>query len=35
MIDIPVFVVKDPESFYEQLLASRPDPATGSLTRRK
>jgi len=29
MIDIPVFVVKDPESFYQQLLASRPDPATG------
>jgi catalase len=29
MIDIPVFIVKDPESFYEQLLASRPDPATG------
>jgi catalase len=29
MIDIPVFIVKDPEGFYEQLLASRPDPATG------
>lgn len=29
MIDIPVFVVRDPQSFYEQLLASRPDPATG------
>jgi catalase len=29
MIDIPVFVVKDPESFWEQLLASRPDPKTG------
>ena len=29
MIDIPVFVVKDPEGFYQQLLASRPDPATG------
>ena len=29
MIDIPVFVVKDPESFYELLLAARPDPATG------
>jgi catalase len=28
MIDIPVFTVKDPESFYEQLLAARPDPAT-------
>jgi catalase len=29
MIDIAVFIVKDPEGFYEQLLASRPDPATG------
>jgi catalase len=29
MIDIPVFIVKDPESFWEQLLASRPDPKTG------
>ena len=29
MIDIPIFVVKDPEGFYEQLLASQPDPATG------
>jgi catalase len=29
MIDIPVFIVKDPEGFYEQLLASRPDPGTG------
>ena len=29
MIDIPVFIVKDPEGFYEQLLASQPDPATG------
>jgi catalase len=29
MIDIPVFIVKDPESFYELLLAARPDPATG------
>jgi catalase len=29
MIDIPVFIVKDPEGFYEQLLASRPDPRTG------
>jgi catalase len=26
---IPVFVVNTPEAFYEQLLASRPDPATG------
>ncbi|HMJ41857.1 MAG TPA: catalase family peroxidase [Pseudolabrys sp.] len=29
MIDLPVFVVRDPESFYEQLLATKPDPATG------
>jgi catalase len=29
MINIPVFVVKDPKAFYEQLLASRPDPAMG------
>jgi catalase len=29
MINIPVFVAKDPGAFYEQLLASRPDPATG------
>jgi catalase len=29
MIDIPVFIVKDAESFYEQLRASLPDPATG------
>jgi catalase len=29
MIDIPVFVVRDPEGFYQQLLASQPDPATG------
>ena len=29
MINIPVFVVKDPKAFYEQLLASHPDPATG------
>jgi catalase len=29
MNDIPVFVVKDPEGFYEQLLAGAPDPATG------
>jgi catalase len=29
MIDIPVFIVKDPESFYELLLGARPDPATG------
>jgi catalase len=29
MINIPVFIVKDAEGFYEQSLASRPDPATG------
>jgi len=29
MIDIPVFIVKDPEGFYDQLLATKPDPVTG------
>jgi catalase len=29
MNNIPVFPVKEAESFYEQLLASKPDPATG------
>jgi catalase len=29
MNDIPVFVVKDPQGFYEQILAGAPDPATG------
>jgi catalase len=29
MIDLPVFAVKNPEGFYEQLLASKVDPATG------
>jgi catalase len=29
MIDFPVFPVKDAEGFYEQLLASKPNPATG------
>jgi catalase len=29
MINIPVFVAKDPGAFYEQILASAPDPATG------
>lgn len=29
MIDIPVFIVRTPAAFYEQLLASRPDPRTG------
>ncbi|HTA30056.1 MAG TPA: catalase family peroxidase [Candidatus Cybelea sp.] len=29
MINIPVFVVNSTEGFYEQLLASAPDPATG------
>lgn len=29
MINIPIFIVSTPQGFYEQLLASRPDPATG------
>ena len=29
MIHLPVFVVRDVQGFYEQLLASEPDPATG------
>jgi catalase len=29
MINLPVFPVRTPEAFYEQLIASRPDPATG------
>ncbi|SJZ85833.1 catalase [Enhydrobacter aerosaccus] len=29
MINIPVFPLKDPRAFYEQLVASRPDPKTG------
>lgn len=29
MNNIPVFPVRDPKAFYEQLLASRPEPATG------
>jgi catalase len=29
MIDLPVFVVRDVQGFYEQLLATKPDPATG------
>ncbi|MET7245339.1 catalase family peroxidase [Methylobacterium sp. EM32] len=29
MNDIPVFPVRTPEAFYEQLLAAKPDPATG------
>jgi catalase len=29
MIDIPVFAVSTPQAFYEQLLAAKPDPATG------
>ena len=29
MLDIPVFIVRDPGSFYQLLVASRPDPATG------
>ncbi|WP_238193448.1 catalase family peroxidase, partial [Methylobacterium frigidaeris] len=29
MNNIPVFTVRTPEAFYEQLLAAKPDPATG------
>jgi catalase len=29
MVNIPVFIVKTPGAFYDQLLASKPDPATG------
>ena len=29
MIDLPVFPVSTPKAFYEQLLASKPDPTTG------
>ncbi len=29
MINLPVFPVRTPQAFYEQLLASAPDPATG------
>src|ERR1700756_849960 len=29
MINLPVFPVRTPEAFYEQLIASRPDPSTG------
>lgn len=29
MIDIPVFLVRDPRGFYELLLSSKPDPKTG------
>jgi catalase len=29
MINLPVFPVSTPEGFYEQMLASKPDPATG------
>jgi catalase len=29
MIDLPIFIVKDVHGFYDQLLASKPDPATG------
>ncbi|HVO88372.1 MAG TPA: catalase family peroxidase [Casimicrobiaceae bacterium] len=29
MNDIPVFPVKDPQGFYDQLVATRPDPRTG------
>ncbi len=29
MVNLPVFPVRTPEAFYENLLASKPDPATG------
>ena len=29
MINLPVFLFRTPEAFYEQMLASKPDPATG------
>ena len=29
MIDLPIFIVKDVHGFYDQLLASKPNPATG------
>jgi catalase len=29
MVNLPVFPVRTPEAFYEQILASKPDPATG------
>lgn len=28
-IDLPVFIVRTPQAFYDQMLASKPDPATG------
>jgi catalase len=35
MINLPVFPVRTPEAFYEQLIASKPDPATGELDSAK
>ena len=29
MVNLPVFPVRTPEAFYEQMLASKPDPGTG------
>ena len=29
MINLPVFPFRTPEAFYEQLVASKPDPSTG------
>src|SRR6202035_5102593 len=29
LINLPVFPVRSPEGFYEQLIASKPDPETG------
>jgi catalase len=35
MINLPVFVFRTPEAFYEQLLASKPDPSTGKPDQAK
>src|SRR5581483_12369891 len=35
MINRPVFPVRTPEAFYEQLLASKPDPETGKADPEK
>jgi catalase len=35
MIDLPVFIVRTPEGFYQQLLASKIDPATGKPDRAR
>jgi catalase len=35
MINLPVFPFRTPEAFYEQMLASKPDPATGQAAPAK